>query len=456
MFSAKLKQIFLLAGDAVFFYAALFLALALRYQRNPLPEIWTAHWPVFTPIALLWLLIFFMNGLYDLTRAKNNLDFYRAFLAALGINVLLTIGYFYLANFSFLTPKTILALLAAVYLPLFALWRAAFQFWLLRSTSKNHLLFIDLTDEALDLITSFNREPQLGYETAAVICELTNPRQRKLPLGIIIEDDLERLPELVKQKKIDTLVLCRATDPKLARLLYQTLFLQVTVVEIGQFFEEITHRVPVSLLSELWFLENLKESQKKIYSAARAALDYFFGALAGLICLLVLPALAPLIYLQDRGPVFYKQRRVGQRGRVFTIYKFRTMRVGAENGQAQFAAPHDPRVTPVGRVLRLLRLDELPQAWNLLKGDMSFIGPRPERPEFVTELQAAMPFYSIRHLVKPGLTGWGQINYSYTDSLQGNLIKLQYDLYYIKNRSLFLDLIIIIKTIPVVAKWLGR
>lgn len=456
MFSAKLKQIFLLGGDAVIFYAALFLALALRYQMKPLPEVWTAHWPVFTPIALLWLLVFFMNGLYDLTKAKNNLNFYRAFLAALGINVLLTIGYFYLSNFAFLTPKTILALLAIIYLPLFALWRGLFQFWLLRSTSKNRLLFIDLTDEALELITSFSHDPQLGFEAVAVICELTNPRQRKLPPGIIIEENLERLPELIKQKKIDLLVLCRPIDPKLARLLYQTLFLQVTVAEIGQFFEEITHRVPVSLLSELWFLENLKESQKKIYSAARQALDYFFGALAGLICLLVLPVLAPLIYLPDRGPIFYKQRRVGQGGRVFTIYKFRTMRVGAENGQAQFAALNDPRVTPAGRMLRLLRLDELPQAWNLLRGEMSFIGPRPERPEFVEELQAAMPFYNIRHLIKPGLTGWAQINYSYTDSLPGNLIKLQYDLYYIKNRSLFLDLIIILKTIPVVAKWLGR
>jgi lipopolysaccharide/colanic/teichoic acid biosynthesis glycosyltransferase len=230
----------------------------------------------------------------------------------------------------------------------------------------------------------------------------------------------------------------------------------VTVVEIGQFFEEITHRVPITLLSELWFLENLKESQKKIYGAARQALDFLFGALMGLICLLLWPVLAPLIYLQDRGPIFYKQRRVGQGGRVFTIYKFRTMRVGAENGQAQFAALNDPRVTPAGRVLRLLRLDELPQAWNLLRGDMSFIGPRPERPEFVAELQAAMPFYNIRHLIKPGLTGWAQINYHYTDSLSGNLIKLQYDLYYIKNRSLLLDLVIVLKTIPVVAKWLGR
>lgn len=452
----RIKQFFLLAGDAALFYLALFLALLIRYQKNPLPELWSTHWPVFTPAVLLWTLIFFINGQYDLEKAKNNLAFYRSFLAALGINFLLTIGYFYAVNLPQITPKTILILLAALYLPLFVLWRAALQHWLSRGAAKIRLLFIDLTDEAMELIDSFIKEPQLGYETAAVICDPDNPLKEKLPPKVFVQPQLNNLLELIKDKKIDTLVLCRGLNPELEQLLYQSLFLRVTTVDIASFFEAITHRVPTSIISELWFLENLKESQKKVYNAVRQILDYCFGLLMGLICLLLLPLMAPLIYFQDRGPIFYKQKRVGRGGRVFTISKFRTMRQGAESNGAQFASPRDPRVTAFGRILRLIRLDELPQAWNILRGEMSFIGPRPERPEFVAELEAAMPFYNIRHLVKPGLTGWAQINYPYADSIQGNLIKLQYDLYYLKNRSILVDLIIVLKTIPVVAKWLGR
>ncbi|MEK9158727.1 MAG: sugar transferase, partial [Patescibacteria group bacterium] len=136
--------------------------------------------------------------------------------------------------------------------------------------------------------------------------------------------------------------------------------------------------------------------------------------------------------------------------------KLRTMIQGAERNGTQFTKINDPRITRVGKFLRLTRIDELPQVWNILKNEMSFIGPRPERPEFVSELEKMMPYYNARHLIKPGLTGWSQVNYGYADSLENNLIKLQYDLFYIKNRSLLLDGVILLKTVKTVAKWLGR
>src|SRR3989339_627991 len=147
-----------------------------------------------------------------------------------------------------------------------------------------------------------------------------------------------------------------------------------------------------------------------------------------------------------------KQMRIGRDGRIFYIYKFRSMIQDAEKNGPQFTTAHDARVTKTGKILRTLRLDELPQALNILRNEMSFIGPRPERPEFVAELQKIMPYYNARHLVKPGLTGWAQANYKYTDSLEGNLIKLQYDLFYIKNRSLLLDALTILKTINAIIK----
>jgi exopolysaccharide biosynthesis polyprenyl glycosylphosphotransferase len=174
-------------------------------------------------------------------------------------------------------------------------------------------------------------------------------------------------------------------------------------------------------------------------------------ATIGLVLTLPLMALiAVAIKLDSRGPVLFRQRRVGQNGRIFVLNKFRSMAIDAEQAGAVWAVRNDPRVTRVGRWLRLTRLDELPQFFNVLIGHMSFVGPRPERPEFVRALQQQIPFYMSRHAVKPGITGWAQIRYRYAASLEDSLEKVQYDLYYIKNLSLLLDLLIIISTVQVV------
>jgi exopolysaccharide biosynthesis polyprenyl glycosylphosphotransferase len=172
---------------------------------------------------------------------------------------------------------------------------------------------------------------------------------------------------------------------------------------------------------------------------------------AGLIVLLpVLAIVAVAIKLDSRGPVLFRQERVGQSGRIFVLNKFRSMRQDAEAAGAVWASSHDPRVTRVGRFIRKIRLDEVPQLFNVLAGDMSLIGPRPERPEFVRTLQRQVPFYMGRHAVKPGITGWAQVRFQYAASVEDTLEKLQYDLYYIKNYSLFLDLIVLVQTIRVI------
>jgi len=160
--------------------------------------------------------------------------------------------------------------------------------------------------------------------------------------------------------------------------------------------------------------------------------------------------IAVAIKLTSRGPVFYGQTRVGKDGRIFTVYKFRSMRTDAETGGPQWAAKDDRRVTRVGRFIRLTRIDELPQIWNVLRNEMSFVGPRPERPFFVDELRKQIPYYMERLLVKPGLTGWAQINYQYGSSVEDAVTKLQFDLYYIKNLSIWLDLLILVRTIKVI------
>jgi lipopolysaccharide/colanic/teichoic acid biosynthesis glycosyltransferase len=162
------------------------------------------------------------------------------------------------------------------------------------------------------------------------------------------------------------------------------------------------------------------------------------------------PLVMLIIKLDSRGPVFYSQRRVGKSGRVFSVIKFRTMRQDAEAGGPQWAGLNDPRITKVGKFLRSSRLDEIPQLWCVLKGDMAFVGPRPERPEFVESLTKDIPFYGVRHMVRPGLTGWAQIRYKYGSTVQDAIEKLQYDLFYIKNASIGLDLLIMFQTVKTV------
>jgi len=179
------------------------------------------------------------------------------------------------------------------------------------------------------------------------------------------------------------------------------------------------------------------------------------------VFIIFFPLIAAAIKLSSPGPIFIRQRRVGQVGREFTLYKFRSMFALSQDGSAEtqgveFAQKNDKRITWVGKILRRTRLDELPQVWNLIKRDVTLIGPRPERPEIIRELEKRMPYYPLRHLVRPGLTGWALIHQNYTDTYDTSLQKLQYDLYYIKNRSFLLDLSIILRTINVLTRWMGQ
>ena len=208
-------------------------------------------------------------------------------------------------------------------------------------------------------------------------------------------------------------------------------------------------------------MANLHEQHKKIYDRFRILTDYVLAVFIGIFFIVTFPLVALAIKLNSRGRIFFVQNRIGRQGLVFKVYKYRTMMSlsadgSAETGGPQFAADKDARITSVGKILRLTRLDEIPQFINILKGQMSVIGPRPERPEFVRQLTEKMPYYPLRHLIKPGLTGWAQINNAYYGTIEENLRKLEYDLFYIKNRSFTLDVAIILRTINTVLRLAGR
>jgi sugar transferase (PEP-CTERM system associated) len=227
----------------------------------------------------------------------------------------------------------------------------------------------------------------------------------------------------------------------------------IELYDMPTLYEELTGKVPVNHVRNSWFVYNsLRGIRRTVYvTRLKRLLDVLlsFGGLVLSAPLTVVTALAILV--ESGSPILYRQKRVGQNEKELWLLKFRSMLVNAEDGTgAVWAAPGDNRVTNVGRVIRLLRIDEIPQMWNVLKGEMSFIGPRPERPEFVKELEGKIPYYSLRHMIKPGITGWAQVNYPYGASEEDALEKLQYDLYYLKNMSALLDLHILLRTIRVV------
>jgi sugar transferase (PEP-CTERM system associated) len=225
----------------------------------------------------------------------------------------------------------------------------------------------------------------------------------------------------------------------------------VRVTDLARYFERVHGQVPIESLKVSWLIYGEGFRQNGVRNCAKRALDLALSALLMVVAAPTILVVASLIALEGGGPVIYRQQRVGYRGRPFTAYKLRSMAPDAEkDGKPAWAAVNDARVTRIGKIIRRTRIDELPQLLNVFRGEMSFVGPRPERPEFVAMLTEQIPFYAARHSVRPGLTGWAQVRYSYGASVEQSVRKLEYDLYYVKNHTLLLDLLILLETVRVV------
>src|SRR3990167_5001658 len=284
-------------------------------------------------------------------------------------------------------------------------------------------------------------------------------RLRRMAIPLYTAATLEDIAPLIMNERVELIV--AATDHHMSPTLLQALFmhrnLRTQITDLPTLYETATGKVPVESIGELWFMKHATGAHKPLYEIFKRTSDIVLS----LLSLIATAPLAPFIYaaikLESHGSGFFIQHRVGKNGKVFLAMKFRTMNMHAEKNGPQWAAPNDPRVTRVGRFLRNTRLDELPQLINVLKGDMSFVGPRPERPEFMEALSQKIPFYQERLAIKPGLTGWDQISGAYhSASPEDTMEKLQYDLYYIKNRSLVLDAAILLRTVKTVLSGAGR
>ena len=441
----NIKRITLLIGDIIVLYASLWLMLFIRYGAKPDINLWQQHFQPFTIIYALWLIVFFIAGLYDISLARNNINFYSTLLRGLLINIGLAITFFYFLPFFGITPKTNLFLNIGIFTVLFAVWRQLYNHLVKSTALINNILIIGKNKEIDQIIKLVEKNPQLSYK----IVKRMNPQDIKTPFDLL---------EIATSKNIKTII--TAIDPhqdaRLVQSLYQCLPLKISFNDLPSFYEKVLGKVPISSIGEIWFLENLTEDQKNFYEAFKRILDMLSAFIFGVISLFFYPIIALIIKIDSHGPVFYKQRRISQDGQIFKVIKFRSMVEEAEKEGAQWADQQDHRITKIGRFLRKTRMDEWPQLWNVFIGQMSFIGPRPERIEFVQQLEKEIPYYQIRHIVRPGLTGWAQVNFHYGASVEDSIEKLQYELYYIKHRSFILDLSILLRTIKIILKGGGR
>jgi len=433
-----MRKILLVLSDIVLLYAGLFLALFIRYGEDFYEQLINRHLIPFSIIFAVWLIIFYIAGLYDFRRLRNNLDFLKTLGLALFVNALLSILFFYLIPAFGITPKTNLFIFLLVFGMLETVWRRLFNRLTLSLQPASNVLLIGSNETGKEISDFFADNPQFGYRIKLWL------KEQKEIAGIK-ETGIWR--ELVKKNGIDIIVIPRhfKKESDFAKIFYNLLTLGVEIRDLTSFYEAVFRKIPLAEISEEWFLDELVEKEK-FYDGLKRGIELTGALFLGIILLPLEFLTALLIKIFSPGPAIYSQIRIGKNGKEFTLYKFRTMRADAEKNGAQWAEPKDNRTAGVGRILRYSHLDELPQLVNIIKGELSFIGPRPERPEFVELLRKKIPYYDIRHLVKPGITGWAQIEYRYTSSVEDSAEKLKYDIYYIKNRSIFLDFAIVLKT----------
>lgn len=459
----RIKQLTLIFGDWLILHLSLYIALCLRFFGKP-----ESHWvQLFNPMTGLFIIavvIFFVVGLYDLGQIKNNVRLIKKISTATAVWFFLGLVYFYLSQNVGAKPKTILLFTAVISVLLISLWRFLHNRFLSKTILKSKIVFAGVTLQTIELIEKLEREPELGYEIIGIIKNESETIQGTLP-GMEKYPIAASLAELYAKggpgAELIVIAPAIAQNEVVFRELYNQLFKQSGIIELEKFYEEIMKRIPPFTFSESWFLANLQEQDKKIYDRFKILVDYCSAVLMATIFCASYPFVALFVRLSSPGPIFFVQERIGRNGEIFRIYKYRTMRVLGADGSAeingpQYAANNDDRITKVGRFLRKTRIDELPQFINIFRNEMSLIGPRPERPEFVSQLTAQMPFYALRHLIKPGLTGWAQIQKSYYGTLEENLHKLEYDLYYLKNRGLLLDAAIVLRTFNILGRMAGR
>lgn len=433
----------LFLGDIATFVAALWLTLLIRYRSLPTADVFSDHIGPFALLFALWALVFYMSGLYGkrIILFKSSLP--NAIFKTQVANILFAALFFFLVPGVGIAPKTNLVIYLVVSLVLIFIWRLGLYPRLSSPRSRDRAVLIASGEEARALVAEVNGNARYHLEFK----EIFDPKELRAL-------DRTGLRNLIRATDIDLLV-ADTDDPAVQALLPELYMLPCfehgcEYVDFDTLYEEVFDRIPLSLLSQGWFMQNASLRMSIPYAVGKRAIDIMGALLMGAVTLVAIPFIYILNRFMAPGPLFIVQDRIGERGGRIRTYKFRSM---THNDQGVWEGENANRITKLGGVLRKISLDEFPQFVNILKGELSLIGPRNDVEALGHRLADAIPYYNFRYLVRPGITGWAQINQQYEQghispqSIEETKVRLAYDFYYIKHRSLALDLVIALKTV---------
>lgn len=456
---ANTRTTLLLLAEAIVVFGAIIGAVYLRLgTEDGHDELLVRQGLLKTALATVFCLAaFYLFDLYDFIVMHDRRELVLRLIQALGL-AWIALAFAFYAFPQVMLGRGISLIALPLALTLMVGWRVSIHWLLGHPDFGEKILIVGSGELAVEVAREMLNRPDAGYRIAGFVGtdpqmlgkSLINPRM----IGLTSE-----LHEVVKRENIDRIIVAmgeRRGHLPTAELLQLSLTGKVNIEEGASFYERVTGRVSLSMIRPSWLIFSSRGRQTRISGIARNIVHRIVALIGGLLSLPIAIVTAVLIKLESSGGVFYKQERVGKNGIPFMVMKFRSMRADAEKAGPVWASQDDDRTTRVGRFIRKTRIDEIPQFWNILRGEMDFVGPRPERPHFVSQLAEEIPYYEQRHLIAPGLTGWAQIKYPYGASIEDARQKLQYDLYYIKNQSLMLDAAILFETVKIILFGRGR
>jgi len=418
-------------GDFLSFLISFLLLIFIRFKSNDYLFAINLHTFPFIILYLCWVLIFYIFGLYDLVTIRPTIPYFKRWIIALLCSFAIGIILFYFVPIFGISPKVNLVIQVALF-GFFSFLFRRIIYSIFAKTLTEPAILVGESETLLELEKTIKENPQIGLR---IIKHFKNTKD--------IDAHLEEIknPVIILDKNTE------ASEESVLNLYKKG----VTIIDTAKAYEKYLFKIPVAYIDMSFIIDNVNARKNILYTSFIFITDRIFAILLLIITSPFLIISFIFIYLHDKGPIFYAQKRVGLNGKIFRLYKLRSMIIDSEKDGAKWCTgPVDARITPVGQVIRKLHIDEIPQMINILKGDISLVGPRPERPEFVTPLEGTIPHYNLRHIIRPGFTGWAQIKYGYARSKEDSKEKFEYDLYYIKNRNIFLDLGIVLRTIQII------
>jgi exopolysaccharide biosynthesis polyprenyl glycosylphosphotransferase len=415
-------------GDALVFFLSMLIVLYGRYGNSEFTAQFSVHKTPFIIVLILWLIIFHIANLYTYKAFHNILEITRRLTTTLVISFFITITIFYIfSRFFYLTPKANLVMLAITFGILDIIWRYLLMKVFIRKTNSSNVLMLASSPLVKTVTDHINNHPQLGYSI-----HLFDPNENNLI-------------QTIKKNNITTIIIDGQSlkNDITAKTLYRLLPKQIEIIMFTDFYESLFGCIPLSEIEEEWFIREITDN-KNIYESVKRLVEIISVIITAPLTIPIMIITGFFVAITSRGPIIYKQERMGKNNKPFILYKFRTMKI--DQAGPLWTEENDTRITFIGKFLRHTHLDEIPQLLNVLKGDISVVGPRPERTKLV-KMYEQIPYYEIRHIIKPGIIGWAQLNYKPSASVEEAEKKFQFDLYYLKNRSFILDLFILLKTI---------